>query len=194
MNVATANATGPPETSDHPRAGYFLDLRVKACVMTASRLFRITRNTLAEERRRSTRAPEARPIDESSDGVTADAEEPCWCILAQLQSLKPEYVQILQRGVIEEKSIREVARELGITENNATVRLHRARAACARSCMRTAAPTPRGPAPSAAARSVDVVPGPSSGLARAFTGPSGAPANTPSRPSRAIDTRNDPRL
>ncbi|MBL8720224.1 MAG: sigma-70 family RNA polymerase sigma factor [Myxococcales bacterium] len=108
-------------------------------------LFRIARNTLAEEHRRSTRAPEARPIDESSDGVTADVEEPCWCILAQLQALKPEYVQILQRVVIEEQSIREVARELGITENNVTVRLHRARAAlraqlhahCGTSAMRS---------------------------------------------------------
>lgn len=96
---------------------------------TRAWLFRIARNALAEQRRRASRGPELRPIDDEAHRGLEEEEEACWCILAQVQALKPEYAGILQRVVIEERSVRDVARELGITENNATVRLHRAREA-----------------------------------------------------------------
>ncbi len=53
----------------------------------------------------------------------------CQCVLELAQALKPEYREILQRVELEEASLREVAETLGITPNNASVRLHRARRA-----------------------------------------------------------------
>jgi RNA polymerase sigma-70 factor (ECF subfamily) len=44
-------------------------------------------------------------------------------------TLKPEYAEILRRVDLGESRLDSVAAELGITANNATVRLHRARQA-----------------------------------------------------------------
>lgn len=53
----------------------------------------------------------------------------CWCVLAQVGSLKTEYATILRRVVIDGARVTDVAVELGLSANNATVRLHRAREA-----------------------------------------------------------------
>jgi len=63
-------------------------------------------------------------------------EESCWCVLAQAQRLKPEYSAILKRVVIDGAKLADVASELGLTPNNAMVRLHRARAALRRQLAR----------------------------------------------------------
>jgi RNA polymerase sigma-70 factor (ECF subfamily) len=46
-----------------------------------------------------------------------------------LPTLKPEYAELLRRVDLEERSVPEAAAEVGITPNNAGVRLHRARQA-----------------------------------------------------------------
>lgn len=105
-------------------------------------LFRIARNILADELRRTNTAGveieieiEAKDID---DQLPADIEgeddgegERCACVLALARTLKPEYATVLARVDVEGRAVSEVAAELGITANNAMVRLHRARKALA---------------------------------------------------------------
>ena len=81
----------------------------------------------------------------------------CRCVLAQAEQLKPDYAEILRRVIMDGVTVTQVAGELGITPNNAMVRLHRARAALKAHSKRTAARRPRARAPSAAARSADAV-------------------------------------
>ena len=56
----------------------------------------------------------------------------CTCVSAVLPTLKPEYAEIVGEVELGEKTIAEVAAQRGLTTNNATVRLHRARAALRR--------------------------------------------------------------
>lgn len=92
-------------------------------------LFRIARNALADRLRRRGRAPALEPL-EGEDAATASPDEPpCWCILTQAKELKVDYAQVLEHVVIQGQPLAEFAAEVGISVNNATVRLHRARAA-----------------------------------------------------------------
>lgn len=56
----------------------------------------------------------------------------CTCVSAVLPTLNPAYAEIVGEVELGERSIAEVASEKGLTANNATVRLHRARAALRR--------------------------------------------------------------
>ena len=56
----------------------------------------------------------------------------CTCMSAVLPDLKPEYAEIVKAVELDERPIADVAQAGGMTTNNATVRLHRARAALRR--------------------------------------------------------------
>lgn len=89
---------------------------------------RIASNAAIDELRRRNKGfvdiDEAELPDQcDNDGVG------CWCVLAQVGSLKPEYATILRRVVIDGARVTDVAVELGLSANNAMVRLHRAREA-----------------------------------------------------------------
>ncbi len=95
-------------------------------------LYRITRNELTDELRRIG-LPTAPLPDDLAD---PDPElpqlgdgKPCQCGLELARELKPEYSAILARAIVDDVAVTDVARELGITPNNAMVRLHRARKA-----------------------------------------------------------------
>ena len=70
------------------------------------------------------------------------AEEPalrdavCACMHDLLPSMKPEYAQVVRAVDLEDRSLAEVAAGGGITVNNATVRLHRARQALKKELLR----------------------------------------------------------
>jgi len=53
----------------------------------------------------------------------------CGCVKEVLVELKPEYREAIQLVDLEDKSLREFAENAGIAENNAGVRIHRAREA-----------------------------------------------------------------
>jgi RNA polymerase sigma-70 factor (ECF subfamily) len=53
----------------------------------------------------------------------------CGCVKEVLGELKPEYREAIQLVDLEDKSLREFAENAGIAENNAGVRVHRAREA-----------------------------------------------------------------
>lgn len=87
---------------------------------------RVVRNVLVDElRKKHVAVPSIDAFELALDEEVVD----CWCVLAQAKQLKPEYATILRRVVVEGASVTAVAPELGLTPNNAMVRLHRARKA-----------------------------------------------------------------
>ena len=90
-------------------------------------LGRVVRNVLLDELRRKREC--ILPVDELELSAIADDGIDCWCVLVQAEQLKPEYAVILRRVVIDGVPVGRVAGELGLTANNAMVRLHRARQA-----------------------------------------------------------------
>jgi DNA-directed RNA polymerase specialized sigma24 family protein len=87
----------------------------------------IVLNVLRDELRKP-RIP-AVLVDNVDIAAKEDHGIDCRCALVQAQRLKPAYATILRRVVIDGAAVTTVAAELGLTPNNAMVRLHRARAA-----------------------------------------------------------------
>lgn len=88
---------------------------------------RIARNVLIDELRR--RQLPVTSIDELELSSLEPNDIDCWCVLVQAERLKPAYAQILRRVVVEGQPVTDAAKGLGLTPNNAMVRLHRAREA-----------------------------------------------------------------
>jgi RNA polymerase sigma factor (sigma-70 family) len=110
-------------------------LKAKSQLMDDSKgrawLFRIVRNQLVDELRKldltlseSTLSGEEMETPPSSDG-----DQACKCVLALAKTLKLEYCMILEQAVLEDEPLETIAGALGVTSNNAMVRLHRARRA-----------------------------------------------------------------
>jgi RNA polymerase sigma factor (sigma-70 family) len=94
--------------------------------------YRVLRNVLidAQRRRAARERLESRLIREAPGATVPDEalfHAVCQCVLDIAHALKPEYRDILQRVELEDVSLSEGAAALGITPNNASVRLHRAR-------------------------------------------------------------------
>jgi RNA polymerase sigma factor (sigma-70 family) len=70
------------------------------------------------------------PLDEVEAAV-------CKCMEGLLPTLKGDYAALIRRIDLEDQSLNVVAKELGITENNLRVRLHRARQALKIGLQRT---------------------------------------------------------
>ena len=98
-------------------------------------LYRIHRNLIIDVMR--AKASEQKYADthgelpEFADAALADADfdELCRCIMAQTKRLRPSYASILNLVDADGLPLSEAARELDVSVNNATVRLHRARKA-----------------------------------------------------------------
>ena len=99
--------------------------------------YRLLRNALVDHWRRAGR--EARLIERGAGAPDAAAEDPelhsavCACFVELLPTLKPEYAEVLRRVDLGGEPVGRVAQALGVTSNNASVRLHRARQALRRS-------------------------------------------------------------
>ncbi len=97
---------------------------------TVAWFYRILRRSIIDLYRRrdaSKRALE-RFQQELSDSPTASEERLlCQCFKRLLPSVPEQYRQLLQRIDLDGSELSEVASELGLTKNNLTVRLHRAR-------------------------------------------------------------------
>lgn len=94
--------------------------------------YRLLRNSLTDHYRR--RATENKALEHEAHTADAALElelenAVCQCMNTLIPTLKPEYSNILRRVELEDTSLASVASELGISVNNATVRLHRARQA-----------------------------------------------------------------
>ena len=100
-------------------------------------LYRIHRNAIADTLRKRARrqrlwVPEANPLLEDTATQALDVPPlyaPCQCSLVQAQRLRPAYAAVLTMVDAGGGSLTQAAQSLGISLNNATVRLHRARKA-----------------------------------------------------------------
>lgn len=104
-------------------------------------LYQLLRHRIADYLRHRSAATAAteRYAAEQPDAVDSEALEDavCRCVARLLDTLKPEYADMLRRTELEEKTPAEAGRELGLTANNAAVRAHRARAALRREVVRS---------------------------------------------------------
>lgn len=94
--------------------------------------YRLLRNALVDHYRRSGTERRVFSPESGDDAAAYETEirgEICTCIRSLLPALKAEYGEMIQRVDLDEEPIAGAAAALGITTNNATVRLHRARAA-----------------------------------------------------------------
>jgi len=100
--------------------------------------YRVLRNAVVDHYRRQAaqNGLRERLAEEAEPESIVDAPEIqaaiCSCVGVLATTLKPEYESVLRRVDLEDASVADVAHEMGITANNASVRLHRARAALRR--------------------------------------------------------------
>ena len=95
--------------------------------------FAVLRNAVTDHYRR--RAAEARALDAIAHEGNPEITDPelraevCACFRRLLPTLHEGYATILEQVDLEERAVSDVAEELQISPNNASVRLHRARSA-----------------------------------------------------------------
>lgn len=96
--------------------------------------YRLLRNAVIDHYRRKATADRAAKqwVRELETETRPDAmiqDVACGCVKEVLVELKPEYREAIQLVDLEDRSLRELAVTVGIAENNAGVRVHRAREA-----------------------------------------------------------------
>ena len=106
--------------------------------------YRVLRNALVDyyRKQRSEAGMLAAVAAESAAAADEDAELErliCECVAGLVDTLKPEYASALRRVELEGLAVRAYAEEVGITPNNAGVRLHRARESLRRQVARSCA-------------------------------------------------------
>lgn len=96
--------------------------------------YRLLRNAVVDHFRQ--RGAEERALDRhATEAAIAEPADPalqdviCSCVTDVVATLKPEYEKMLRRVDLEGATVQRAAEDLGITANNAGVRLHRARQA-----------------------------------------------------------------
>jgi len=97
--------------------------------------YRLLRNALVDHHRR--RGAERRALESVATQPVAPEPLPdaelmqtvCGCVSALIETLKPEYAEIVRAIELDEQPLSDYAQRTGITSNNAAVRLHRAREA-----------------------------------------------------------------
>ena len=95
--------------------------------------YQLLRNLLVDHYRRrgaAARLGEHLAHETETGAPITDEElfrEVCRCVNDLIEGLKHEYHEILFRVELQDEPLQQVASELGITANNASVRLHRAR-------------------------------------------------------------------
>jgi RNA polymerase sigma-70 factor (ECF subfamily) len=92
--------------------------------------FQILRRTLADEHaRRATLEAKLKELGPATEEPAPEEAPVCACCVRQLDNIQGDYADMLRRVDLGDERLAEVAAALGITVNNATVRLHRARKA-----------------------------------------------------------------
>lgn len=95
--------------------------------------FRILKNALADHWRRKSaekRALERRGREDQRLGSLAERaldRRVCSCVKRLVDTIKPEYAEAIREVDLAERPVKDFARERGVSENSASVRLHRAR-------------------------------------------------------------------
>jgi RNA polymerase sigma-70 factor (ECF subfamily) len=97
---------------------------------TVAWFYRILRRSIIDMYRRTdarSRALEKFAQEFSAEPVPEDERLLCQCFKRLLPSVPPQYRELLSAVDLQGEDIGEVAKRLGVTQNNLTVRLHRAR-------------------------------------------------------------------
>jgi RNA polymerase sigma factor (sigma-70 family) len=102
--------------------------------------YRSLRNAMIDHWRRT--GSERRVFDSDAEATepAIDTElmtTACACVTSLLETLKPEYAEVLRRVDLDEVSVKDFASEKSVTPNNASVRLFRAREALRRQVERS---------------------------------------------------------
>jgi RNA polymerase sigma factor (sigma-70 family) len=97
---------------------------------TVAWFYRILRNAILDHHRRN--AARAKAIDRAIEGWQEGYEpdlhtQTCACIQEVIRDLKPEYRTAIEEVDLAETTVESFAKAQGMTANNASVRLHRAR-------------------------------------------------------------------
>ena len=111
-------------------AGRVREDRIDAWLNVSLRNAVFDRYRRESSRRRLNEAAAVEPADCAEPDVIEDVSSGCLSI--SIDELKPSYSTVLRRADLEEASLGDLARELGLTTNNTAVRVHRARAALRR--------------------------------------------------------------
>ena len=92
--------------------------------------YRILRNAVTDAyRRRASESAGKDSLAAEADRawVAEDEAQACACLYGVLDSMRPEYAQLIRRMDLEDAGSEHMAEQLGITRNNLKVRHHRAR-------------------------------------------------------------------
>ena len=92
--------------------------------------YRLLRNAIVDHYRKTGREGRHVPPEDAEAALAYEAElrgVVCACVGRLVPTLKPEYAEMVRRVDLAEEPLADVATALGISVNNATVRLHRAR-------------------------------------------------------------------
>jgi RNA polymerase sigma-70 factor (ECF subfamily) len=102
--------------------------------------YRVLRNAIVDyARRKNTQSTRLSAFAEELAVQGEDdetAREVCQCVKRVAVTLKPEYAEAVQRVEVEGMSMKDFAAQLGITSNNAAVRVFRAREALKKGLLR----------------------------------------------------------
>lgn len=103
--------------------------------------YRLLRNALVDYYRHRGAAQRALEVEQGSgESMVEDPElwnEVCRCVGELLPAIKPEYRELVRKVDLEDVSVADAARQIGISPNNASVRLHRARQALLKEVQRS---------------------------------------------------------
>ena len=103
---------------------------LKASDRVEAWFYRILRNTIADHHAAwALREKKLHELAKDAESGTPEEVAACACSLGLLERIPPDYREMLTRADIEEEPIAEIAAMKGLTVNNASVRLHRARKA-----------------------------------------------------------------
>lgn len=121
VQQALVRASEQLHTLDDPEKleGWFATIVRRQAI---DQLRRQTRD--AQKRRRLAIEPAPAPYP-----APDDLQPTCACGIDALEDLSPSYAEILTRVILNEEPVQEAADALGISDTNASVRLHRARKA-----------------------------------------------------------------
>jgi RNA polymerase sigma factor (sigma-70 family) len=94
--------------------------------------YRILRNAIVDHYRKAKVHQKALKATAKAEPAVDDAQlqkTVCKCVTALVPTIKPEFAEVLWKVDLEGAPVQEVAVQFGMTANNASVRLHRARKA-----------------------------------------------------------------
>jgi RNA polymerase sigma factor (sigma-70 family) len=95
--------------------------------------YQLLRNLLVDHyRRRNAMTRMEQSVAAEAEATTSAVDQDlfqaiCTCVNDVLVALKPDQAEVIRRVELDEEPLHRVAQDLGITPNNASVRLHRAR-------------------------------------------------------------------